>query len=320
MRKCLLVVAVLLGVTVCFSGCLKKKEASGLAYVSKSVSVVGSVDFTKVLSIRKFREQVIEKESDEAMVELKKAGLSAEKVTSVSFGVDLSAAAEGKEPDGIIIVRMSGTVSDQEKVLELLKKQLGEDAQAQFLSDSVLAIGTPAMVSEAVKLKGGTGESVSANESLMAVSEKGSKDGLVWMAAQVPEDQMKKLGKQAPGAPVSPESIRDIFLSGDYSDSAGLSLDVSVTLDSEKTAGELVPKLEQAKGMASMFSGGTITGEMIQIKQEGAVVSLSMSVPKNVIDDLVDQTTEKAKDMPPMPSPGSGMTMPKGMPSMPNMP
>jgi hypothetical protein len=274
-----------------------------------------------VLNIQKFREQVIEKESSEEMVELKKAGLSAEKVTNVSFGVDLSSAAEGEKADGIVIVQMSGAVSDQGKVLELLKKEMGDDVQAQFLSDSVLAIGTPRMVNEAVKLKGGTGEPVSANKGLMAVSEKGSKDGLVWMAAQVPEEQLKKLGKQAANAPVSPESVKDMFLTGDYSDSAGLSLEVTVTLDSEKTAGELVPKIEQAKGMASMLSGGKITGEMINIKQEGASVSLSMSVPRNVIDGLVEQATQKAKEMPPMPPPGSGMTMPpKGMPSMPKMP
>ena len=295
MRKFMLIAVVVLSAMLCFTGCFKKKEESGLKYVPKSASVAGSVDVAQLLSIQKVKESIIEKESDPKTVELKKAGLSAEKVKSVSFGVDLSAAADGKQPEGVMIIQLTGPVTDEKKVIELLKKEMGEEAQAQFLSNDLLAIGTPGMVGEAVKLKGGTGDAVTANADLMAVSDKGSKTGLLWIAALVPKEQLKKFGEKAAGAPVSPESVKDVFLSGDYSDAAGLSIDIIATFNSKDEAIKVVPTLEQMKGMASMFSGGKITGEMIKVEQKEAQISLSVKIPKAVLDALLDQATKAAE-------------------------
>jgi len=316
MRKYVLAVAVVLSVMLCFTGCFKKKEKSGLAYVPKSAAVVGAVNVTKLLSIQKVKEAAIEQEADSKNVELKKAGLSVEKVTNVSFGVDLSSVAEGKEPEFVAVIQLNAPVNDQKKVLELLKKDMGEKAQAQFLSDNLLAIGTAGMVNEAVKLKGGTGEAVTANADLMAVSEKGPKTGLVWVAGLVPEEQLEALAKNAPpGSKLDPKSFKDMFISGDYSDAAGLSIDVSVTFSSVDEAVKVMPTIEQAKGMASMFSGGKITAEMIKAEQKEAQVSISVKIPKKVLDELVEQATKKAETMPMMPS-GPGMNQS----TMPNMP
>lgn len=297
MRKMLFAAAVSLIAAAALVGCLKSGSSAGpMDYVPASAAVTGEVDFVKIMAIQKVKEAMIEKEAENPeAVEMKKIGLTPDKITKVAFGLDLTKAADGGEPDGVAIVELSAPVTDEAKAIELLEKNM-DGAKVQFLSSTVVAIGTPGMVGQAVKLKGGEGAAVKTNAALMAVADKGSKSGLLWVAALVPEDQLKKLGKAAgEGAPVAPEQLKSAFVSADYSDAAGLSLKVAVTFDAEKTVADLLPKLEQAKGMAAMFSGGQVTAEMIKLEQKGAELVLTVTIPKAVLDSLAEQAKGAAK-------------------------
>jgi predicted small lipoprotein YifL len=294
MRKMLFVAVMSLMVVAVLAGC--GKSSGPMDFVPGSAVITGEVDFTKLLAIQKVKEAVIDKQAAEPQaVELQKIGLTPDKVTRIAFGVDLSQAAGGGAPEGVVIIQLSAPVTDEAKAIELLAK---EDLQVQFLGGTMMAIGTAGMVAQAGKLKGGEGVSVKQNAALMAVADKASKTGLLWVAAQVPADQLKKLGAAAgPGAPVSPEQIKSLVLSGDYSDAAGLSLKIAVQFDTDKTVTDLLPKLEQAKGMAAMFSGGKVTGDMIKTEQKGAELVITIAIPKAVLDQLADQA--KSQTQPP---------------------
>jgi len=289
MRKILIMVLLVAFAAIVGVSCAKTAD-SGLNYVPGSASVVGQIDVAKLFTIKAVKDGVTENEGkDEDVVELKKLGVSSETVKKVSFGLDLTKTVKGKDPEGIVVIELTTAVTDQAKVIELIKKK-NPDLAIQFISGTIAVIGTPEMVAAAARLKAGAG-SASKNTALMAVASKANKNGLIWIAATIPADQLKKLGEKAgPDVPLKGDQVKDLVLGADYSDAAGLSLNIALTLDAEATVDELIPKLEQAKGMAAMFSGGKVTAEMITVGKKGTALTLTVAIPKAVLDELAAAT------------------------------
>jgi hypothetical protein len=309
MRKTLIigvvvvVVAVVLVVLVKGGGD-RPAAQSGWSLIPGSVSVIGVLDVARLTSIPVVQGAINDARAEEGFTAFEMAGVAPDNMRRVFVGVDPEKALEGGTPDGVALVGFK-TPLDESKLVEALEQEgaiIGTEEVKErtlylldapemesplalvLLSNRRVAVGSQEFVHEVIRLSGGQGQAAADNRELMSLVGGTNQQGVLSIAAVVPEEGFGEFEEQAAASPIPPDQIKSVSFRLDYQDTAGLLLDLALNCRSPEVAAEATVNLAGMTGFATGMIG--LPQEALSVTQEKSTIAISLALPRETMDSL----------------------------------
>jgi hypothetical protein len=179
----------------------------------------------------------------------------------------------------------------------------GKEMRLAFLNKASILFGSPQSVKNAIDLAAKKGRSVLKTEALMKHVAKLDKKSMFWLAVGNIPDKMK----QAPagGMPVDLSKAEAFTAVADFKDKV-LSGELRLLSNNEAGNKQIVDMLNGLKALGAMGSekepelGQLLNG--IQIASTAEAITLTFSLPEELMNKLGEKAKDKAKDVLPAPS------------------
>ena len=293
-----------------------------MGMIPAGATVLGGLNVAKMQASPQFAEVAALLEDEPAYARLKEAGLTLDSVRSLYFAVDMSRPLQQDDPSFLLVMRNAAPI-DLDKLADAVEAQEeamiekrsiaweGGEYEAFAVSgvehgvDGILAspradllfAGAENMVTRAMALTKGQGDSALGNEKLMSLIERGARPEMFWFGALLPADDMRELGQQMPILPVRPEQIEGILVSVGPSAAEGVVLGVSLMCESEPVAEVTLPAMQTlVMSMGQAFL--ELEHGAFAFSRAGRRVSIKIEIPKDAADRLTQQAAREARRLP----------------------
>ncbi|MCX6558407.1 MAG: hypothetical protein NTW95_13420 [Candidatus Aminicenantes bacterium] len=210
---------------------------------------------------------------------------------------------------GLGLYTLKGEESNKDGLRTLSAEGSKKEARLVFLTPYAIAIGTEAQVKLAVDLAQGSGASILKNAAMMKYVDKLQKDSMLWLAIGNIPDKLKN----APAGGMMPVDLSKAEAFIGYVDYKSKTFSGKFQLLSNNEAGnkQVVDMLNGLKALGAMGSAkepelGQLLNA-IQLSASADAITLSFSLPEELMNKLSDKAKDKAKGMMPPAAPAEGV-------------
>lgn len=270
-------------------------DAEGWDIVPEDVTVIGMVNMDAALRVPVIRYAAESLEDNPDARALQGMGVALTNIRHIYIAVP-EAGFGAARADPMMLLQSKKSM-DAESIIETLQadRQLGErediagltgyhlarsefenPAMMLFVSNDLLAFGSPDMVRETGRLAAGESDrSVRRNSRIVEMSRKTSARDLLWFAALVPEGaEDEYLG--------SPETA---LILGNYIMEQGLQLEAKLNYADADQAESVARQIQPMLGMIAMMFG--LEQENIALRADGRDVEITALVPPKILTALL---------------------------------
>jgi hypothetical protein len=325
MSAVILVLAMLLAVPACKKKVAGQMDADAmLGMVPEGAIMVMAFDFQRFANLKFFDKALKEDWQDNAKAVkdfkdyqefVQKTGIDLQKdvyaIVAALYGTldgdnpELMGVANLKYDEAklLAVLQEKGAFAGEEKygdrtLYTLQNDDPGKDMRLVFLNKASILFGSPQPVKNAIDLAAKKGRSVLKTEALMKHIDKLDKKSMFWLAVGSIPDKMK----QAPagGMPVDLSKAEAFTAVADFKDKV-LSGELRLLSNNEAGNKQIVDMLNGLKALGAMGSekepelGQLLNG--IQIASTAEAITLTFSLPEELMNKLGDKAKDKAKDV-----------------------
>lgn len=293
-----------------------------LGMIPAAATAVGGLNVAKMQGSAQFAEVQSLLETEPAYARLKEAGLTVDSVRSLYFAVDVSNPLQQDDASFLVVMRNADPI-DLDKLAAAIEAQEeaaiekrgiaweGGEYEAYVVTDAergvegvlasprgdLLFVGAEEMVTRAMGLAGGTGESALGNQKLMDLLERGARPEMFWFGALLPAEEMRELGQQMPILPIRADQIEGVLVSAGPTEAEGIKLGVSLMCESEPVAEVALPALQTlVMSMGQAFL--ELDHGAFAFSRVGRRVSITVEIPKETAERLTQQAASEARRLP----------------------